>query len=137
MAAQGSGVILLLSVPGARLVGRGWLGHGAAFAAVEAMTRLLAAELGPLGVRVLCLRPDAIPEALAYGSHTGQVFARVAGALGTTTDELLAGRARSATLTGRLPTLAEVAETAAFLSSAGAGAMTGSVLNLTCGSLVD
>jgi enoyl-[acyl-carrier-protein] reductase (NADH) len=34
-----------------------------------------------------------------------------------------------------LPTLAEIAETAAFLASDRAGAITGAVINLTCGSL--
>jgi len=37
----------------------------------------------------------------------------------------------------RLPTLAEVANTAAFMASDQAGAMTGTVANLTCGFLVD
>ena len=38
------------------------------------------------------------------------------------------------TLLKRLPTLAEVADTAAFLASDRAGAITGTVANLTCGS---
>ena len=41
------------------------------------------------------------------------------------------------TLLNRLPTLAEVADTAAFLASDRAGAITGTVANLTCGSSVD
>ena len=40
----------------------------------------------------------------------------------------------SGTVLGRLPRLQEVAETAVFLSSAGAGAITGTVIDLTCGS---
>lgn len=44
---------------------------------------------------------------------------------------------RTACLLGRLPTLAEVAETAAFLAGDRAGAVTGAVINLTCGSLTD
>jgi 3-oxoacyl-[acyl-carrier protein] reductase len=132
MAARGRGVILTLSAPGARLVGRGWLGSGVAFAAVEAMARLLAAELGPRGVRVVCVCPDAIPEALAR-SHTREVFGRVAAAAGTTPEALLAERARLAPLTGRLPTLDEVGETAAFLASDHAAAITGTVVNLTAG----
>ena len=43
----------------------------------------------------------------------------------------------STTLLRRLPTLAEFAETAAFLASDRAGAMTGAVANLTCGAIVD
>jgi enoyl-[acyl-carrier-protein] reductase (NADH) len=41
------------------------------------------------------------------------------------------------TLLGRLPTLAEVGNVAAFMASDRASAMTGTVANLTCGSIVD
>jgi len=133
MMAQRSGVLLTLSPPGGRIVGRGWLGSGAAFAAVEHMSRLLAAELGPSGVRVVCLCPDAIPEALAHGSHTRRVFTRVAEAMGTTAEQLLEERARTASFTGRLPTLADVAATATFVASRAGGAITGTVINLTSG----
>jgi NAD(P)-dependent dehydrogenase (short-subunit alcohol dehydrogenase family) len=46
-------------------------------------------------------------------------------------------RAATATLVKRLPTLDEVADFAAFVASDRAGAITGAVVNLTCGSLVD
>jgi 3-oxoacyl-[acyl-carrier protein] reductase len=41
------------------------------------------------------------------------------------------------TLLGRLPRLAEVAGTAVYLASAAAGAMTGAVINLSCGAIID
>ena len=41
------------------------------------------------------------------------------------------------TLLKRLPTLSEVAKTAAFLASDDAAAITGAVANLTCGMFVD
>ena len=137
MAAQKRGVVIGFSPPGSRLAGRGYIGSGAAFAGVEAFSRLLAAELGPSGVRVVCLQPHAIPEALEQGSHTRQVFARVAEAAGTTVDALFEERMKPGTLLGRLPTLANVAETAAFVASQGGQAMTGAIVNLTCGTLVD
>lgn len=136
MVKKGRGVILTLSTPGARLSGTGFLGNGVASAAVEAFSRILAGELGSSGVRVICLRPDAIPEAVNT-SHTGEVFAAVAERAGTTVDAMLAERARTATLLKRLPTLAEVADFAAFIASDRAGAMTGAIANLSCGSLVD
>ena len=49
---------------------------------------------------------------------------------------MLAEHGRNATLLGRLPHLAEVAEFAAFAASDRAGAMTGAIANLTCGSMV-
>jgi len=136
MVDQGSGVILTLSTPGARLSGQGFLGNGVASAAIEAFSRILAGELGASGVRVVCLRPDAIPGALAE-SHSRDVFAGVAARAGTTIEAMLAGRAEHATLLKRLPTLEQVAEAAAFFASDRAGAMTGTVANLTCGSIVD
>jgi 3-oxoacyl-[acyl-carrier protein] reductase len=136
MARQGSGVILTLSNPGSRLSGPGFLGMGVACGAVETFSRILAGELGPAGVRVVCLRPDAIPEAVAT-SHSREVFAGPAARAGTTVEAMLAERARTGTLLRRFPTLAEVAEFAAFVASDRASAMTGAIANLTCGSLVD
>lgn len=136
MVTKGSGVILTLSTPGARLPGPGYLGNCVASAAVEAMSRHLAGELGAQGVRVVCIRPHAIPEAAAAGSHTREVFGPMAEAAGVTIDQMLAGAA-SGTLLKRLPTLDQVADTAVFLASRHAGAITGTVANLSCGFLVD
>jgi 3-oxoacyl-[acyl-carrier protein] reductase len=136
MVRQGAGVILTLSTPGARLSGQGFLGNGVASAGIEAFSRILAGELGASDIRVVCLRPDAIPEAVAT-SHTGEVFRSSAERAGTTVEEMLAERARTATLLKRLPTLAEVGDAAAFMASDRAGATTGTVVNLTSGAIVD
>jgi hypothetical protein len=45
--------------------------------------------------------------------------------------------AKGMILLKRLPALAEVANVAAFMASDRASAMTGTVVNLTCGSVVD
>ena len=107
-------------------------GMAPAWAGVEALTRVLAAELGPHGVRVVCLRPDAIPETATidtvYGLH--------AGALGITAAEFTEAM-RAHTLLRRLPTLAQVAATAVYLASDEAGAVTGTTVNLSSGSLAD
>jgi len=137
MIEAGRGVILTLSTPGSRMAGTGFIGYGATCAAVEAFTRLLAAELAPSGIRVNCLRPHAIPEAAAKGSHSRDVFRGPAERAGTTVEDMLAQAAQQGTLLRRLPTLAEVANTAAFLASDQAGAMTGAIANLSCGALVD
>ena len=136
MEKKGSGVILTLSTPGSYLPGTGYLGYGFACAGIEGMSRLLAAELAPNGIRVICLRPHAIPEAVALGSHSRDVFRPVAERADLTIEQMLAGAA-AGTLLKRLPTLAEVAYVAAFMASDRAGAMTGTVANMTCGALVD
>jgi len=136
MAPQKSGVILTLSTPGARLSGVGFLGNGTSSAAVEAMSRILAGELGPRGIRIVCIRSDAIPEAVPI-SHAKAAFEGMAHKMGICVEEFLQARADGATLLGRLPTLAQISAFAAFAASDGAGAMTGAIANLTCGSLPD
>jgi NAD(P)-dependent dehydrogenase (short-subunit alcohol dehydrogenase family) len=132
MSEQGSGVILTLTaVPGrlpARLIG----GAAAAWGAVEAFTRSLALEVGPAGVRAVCLRAHAVPETPLIKEN----FATAAAAAGVTAAEFQALLEQS-TLLKRLPTLAEVADTAAFLASDGAGAMTATVANLSAGGIAD
>ncbi len=136
MVKRGSGVILTLSTPGSRMSGSGFLGYGVTCGAIETFTRILAGEVGASGIRVICLRPDAIPEAVNT-SHTRQVFIGFAERAGITVENMLAERGRTATLLKRLPTLTEVADFVAFVASDRASAMTGAIANLTCGSLVD
>jgi 3-oxoacyl-[acyl-carrier protein] reductase len=136
MIKQRSGVILLISTPGSRLPGTGYLGYGVACAAKEGLTRLLAAELAPSGIRVVCLMPHAIPEASAKGSHSRDVFQPVAERAGMTVEQMLIGAAES-TLLKRLPTLAEVGDMAAFIASDRAASVTGTVINMSSGALVD
>jgi 3-oxoacyl-[acyl-carrier protein] reductase len=131
-----AGVILTVTTPGGRITGRGFLANGVFCAATEAFSRLLAAELGGFGIRTVTLRPDAIPDAVAL-SGAREVFEGVSKRIGMPVLEMLAERGRTATLLGRLPTLAEVAECAAFAASDRAGPMTGAIMNLTCGSLAD
>lgn len=124
MAPQRSGVILTLSSASAWLSGRDRKYHltggfSTACAAIEALSRSLAGELGPLGIRVVCLRPDAIPQ--TWPADAGEVRTYM----------------ENGTVLGRLPTLQEVANAAVLMASDGASAMTGCVANLTCGSVMD
>ena len=96
------------------------------------MTRALAAELGTKNIRVLCVRSHAIADAVQAGSYVGAIFAARAQTMGITVEQFLSGAAQS-TLTRRLPTLAQVADTITFLASDAAGAMTGTTVNMTAG----
>jgi NAD(P)-dependent dehydrogenase (short-subunit alcohol dehydrogenase family) len=132
MAGRGSGAILTLTASPARLAAPLVGGMAPAWAAVEALTRDLAAEVGPRGVRVLGLRPDGIP-----GTPTlAEVYGLHAAARGTTPAEIRAFFDARTSL-GRQPTLTEVAEVAAFLVSDRASGLTGTIVNLSCGSIVD
>ena len=129
MVEQGEGVILTMSTSAAVLSGRDRRYHqpggfSTACATTEAFTRSLAGELGPKGVRVVCLRPDALPE--TWGEHKagepkGEVWRYMEGG----------------TALGRLPALAEVGNAAVFAASGWSSAMTGTVLNLSCGSFME
>lgn len=136
MLERGRGVLLVLSTPAARRGFAGVLGFGATCGAIEALTRHLACELGPRGVRVVCLRPDAVPETLDFGSHAREVFQPIADRAGMTLAEML-HPSTSTSVLKRYPRLDEVASAAVFAASDQAGAMTGSVMNLTCGSVFD
>ena len=73
---------------------------------------------GPRGIRVVCLRPEGIPETWSQYTEEAKQFGEL-----KEFHDLLEGR----TLMRRLPTLAEVANVAVFMASDHASAMTGTV----------
>jgi NAD(P)-dependent dehydrogenase (short-subunit alcohol dehydrogenase family) len=132
MAANGSGVIMTVTAVHSReglpLVG----GYGPAMAAKEALTRDLSAELAPRGIRVVGLRPQAMPESRTIR----EAFEPRAKATGMTWEQWQESLA-SRTHPRRLMTLEELANVAAFMASDQASGMTGSTVNLTMGRLDD
>ena len=129
--------MLTISTPGSRLPGPGYMGFGVACAAMEAFNRHLAGELGANGIRSLCLRSDAIPEALLKNSHAREVFAEPAQNAGVSIEEMLEVHAKNDTLLKRMSTLDELANVAVFIASDWSKGMTGTVVNMTNGWLVD
>lgn len=127
-----SGVIMtvtaLHSRTGISLVG----GYGPAQAAKEALTRDLSAELAPQGIRVVGLRPQGMPETRTIKD----AYEPRAKASGMTWEQWQASLA-SRTHPRRLMTLEEMANVAAFMASDQASGMTGTIVNLTMGSLDD
>jgi 3-oxoacyl-[acyl-carrier protein] reductase len=119
MAAQEAGVIVTLTASSAKETRHEMGGFSLANAAIEALTRALAGEFGRRGVRVVGLRSNFTPETYP-----------------AVTDEQLAPLLKD-TLLGRLPRLADLAGTAVYLASDGAGAISGAMVNLTCGAIID
>ena len=136
MTTRRSGTILTLSTAATRFARPGNLGFGITCAAIETMTQRLAVELGPVGIRVVCLRPTAITDAPSHGSYTGELFEPLAARTGVSVERMLMQWGQDMTVLGRLPTLAQVADAAVFLASDGAAAITGAVVDLTCGAAV-
>ena len=136
MTARRPGTILTLSAGASRVMAAGSLGYGTTCAAIETLTRRLAVELGPGGVRVVCLRPHLIADGPSHGSYTGELFGRRAAAAGVSVERWLGQWQENVTLLGRLPTLAQVADAAVFLASDRAATITGTVVDLTSGNAV-
>lgn len=132
MVGQGSGAILSITAEPAREATNNIGGFGVACSAIEGLWRTLAAELGPHGVRVVCLRSAGSPETPDL-KHVFKVHAAAAGH----TAEEEAARAGAGRLLRRLPTHAEVGDVATVMASDRASSITGSFINVTCGSPVD
>jgi len=127
-----SGVIMTVTALPARMGSRFNGGYGAAQAAKEALTRDLSAELAPEGIRVVGLRPHGMPET----GTMREVHGAKAHASGLTWEQFQ-GYLASTTHPRRVLTLGEVANVAAFMASDRASGMTGTIVNLTMGSLDD
>jgi NAD(P)-dependent dehydrogenase (short-subunit alcohol dehydrogenase family) len=132
MRKNGSGVILALTAQAARKPYPNVGGFGVAGAAIEGLCRQLAAEVGPQGIRVVCLRSAGSPDT----PGVDEVFRRHAANAGISREAFEAGIAER-TLLKRLPKLAEVANVAVLMASDYASAVTGAVANVTCGEIVD
>ena len=135
MVHHGSGVIVTLSTTAARAT-LPTDGFGAACSGIEALSRQLAGELGPRGVRVVCLRSDVIPETVAKGSHVAGIFRRMAEGSGMTLDQFVESPGLPGALLQRPLTLDDVANTTAFLASDRAAGMTAVITDLSRGAVV-
>jgi len=132
MLEQGSGVIIFLTGSPARPHTPATSGIGAAFGAVENLTRHMAIELGPAGLRVVCLRTSANPDSRTIQDVTDGI----ATTMNITSDQAAASLAES-TMLRVSPRTSDTAKAAAFLASDRASMMTGTVLNSSAGAVWD
>lgn len=127
-----SGVILAITAQAGRKPYPNSGGFGVACAAIEGLCRQFAAELGPQGIRVICLRSSGSPDApgvlAAMRLHAENAGISV---------EAMEARIAENTLLKRMPRLADVANAAVLMASNHANAITGAVANVTCGEIVD
>jgi NAD(P)-dependent dehydrogenase (short-subunit alcohol dehydrogenase family) len=132
MREQGSGVIIFVTGSPARPHGPGTSGIGAAFGAIENLTRALALELGNAGVRVVCVRTAANSDSRTIRDTT-EVMAR----LMNITPQQAAGALAQQTMLKLSPQTTDTAKAAAFLASEDARMITGAVLNASAGAVTD
>lgn len=93
--------------------------------AIAGLVKSLALELGPDGIRVNALAPTVVDTPFLH-----EAYRRV----GLAVEQGLSDAARALPL-GRIPTVEDVAETALFLCSPAARAITGQIVPVDCGAL--
>lgn len=117
MMARGNGTVITMASSAGVVPANGSIGYSAAKAGVIRLTRQVAAEAGPSGVRVNCLVPHAIMGA-TWADQVNEEF----------------WRAMTAEIPlGRLGTPEDVALAALFLASDSAAFITGATLDVTGG----
>ena len=125
-------VILALTAQVARKPYVGSGGFGVACAAIEALWRQLAIELGPGGIRLVTLRSSGSPDAPGVAAAITE-HAKSAGV----TLEAFEARIAEKTMLKHMPKMAEIANAAVLAASEHASSMTAAVLNCTCGEIAD
>ena len=124
MMKQGSGVILTLTAtPGG--IGYPYTnGFAAACCALESFSRNLAAETGAYGVRVVNIRSGGSPDSRIFKQAIENFPEQM---------EPVLKKMKEDTMLKKLPLMADIANAAVFLSSDAAGLITGTTIDLTCG----
>jgi NAD(P)-dependent dehydrogenase (short-subunit alcohol dehydrogenase family) len=132
MVKQHSGVIIFLTGSPARGHVEGATAIGTAFGAIESLTENLAVEVGPSGVRVVCLRTTANIDTRSIQ----QTMDILASKINVTKNQMIE---RTASLNFlKVPaTTSDTAKAAAFLASDRARMMTGTVVNSTAGAALN
>ena len=124
MIKQESGVILTLTATPGGIAYPQVGGFGPACCAMESLSRDLASELGPKGIRVINIRsagsPDSRPfmDALADNKEVALSFIK---------------KMEADTMLKKLPLMEDVSNVAIFLASPLAGKITGVTIDVTCG----
>jgi NAD(P)-dependent dehydrogenase (short-subunit alcohol dehydrogenase family) len=126
MVKQGSGVIMMITAIASQIPAPYTAGFGPAWAAMEAHLRTLAAELGPYGIRTVCLHSAGSPESMESIQRT---FTKNPAAEKRINEWKFVNR----NLLNKWPTLEQVGDMAAFMASDKAGATTGTSVSLTGG----
>jgi len=127
---QSEGTILLLTAALSRSKLSNLAGITAASAAVEGMTRVMAAEWGGDGIKVICICPGALLETKRISGW----IESAAKQYGIPPEQLVA-QYKAFDILKTSPTLKQVGETAAFLASETGVAFNSHIVDVDCGKL--
>lgn len=132
MQKQGTGVILGLTASVGRFPQPAAGGFAVGCGAIETLFKQLAVEVGPSGVRVVCLRSGGTPD----NPVLQWVYERLAEVRGVSKEEVERAESERNAMK-RAPRMMEVANAAVLMASDLASAVTGTPFNASCGELVD
>lgn len=132
MIKHGSGVIIFLTGSPARGHVPGATAIGAAFGAIETLAENLAVEVGPAGVRAVCLRTTANTDSRTIQ----QTMDALVGRMHITKDQAMAAMANLNFLKAPA-SVSDTAKAAVLLASDRARFLTGTVANFTAGAALD
>jgi len=130
MQTQCEGTILLLTAALSRSKLANVAGITAASAAIEGLTRVMAAEWGGNGIKVMCLSPGAIMETKRISGWIDSVAQQY----GIPKEQIVA-QYKAFDILKTSPTLKHVGETAAFLASDIGVAFNSHIVDVDCGKL--
>jgi NAD(P)-dependent dehydrogenase (short-subunit alcohol dehydrogenase family) len=119
---QGSGSIVNISSMAAHYGIPQVIGYTAAKSGIEGMTRAMAVELSPHGIRVNCVAPGFIATSMSSGAMNG--------------DEVRKQKAMGRTPMGKFGSPEDIADAVHFLVSEAAGYITGTVLPVDGGNSI-
>jgi len=122
------GTILLFNASMAKTKTPNMAGFASACAAIEGLTRVMAAEFGKHGIKAICICSGAI-----YESHKiSEMISDFSQHVGISREEMAAQYRRNDILKSEL-TLKHVAETAAFLASENGVVFNSHIVDVDCG----
>jgi 3-oxoacyl-[acyl-carrier protein] reductase len=125
MVKQGSGVILSITSTAGGTAYPMLGPYGPIQSAIESFSRSLASELGPYGVRVVNIRSGGSPDSGTFVNAMAQIGEVV-------TNNILKKLADD-TMLKMLPMVADIANVSVFLASDKANKITGTTIDVTCG----
>lgn len=127
MEARGEGRIIMVNTMSTERIQAGFGAYAASKSALQSVTRTLARELGPMGIRVNGIHPGYI-----WGDSVERYFRHLAEGRGITAEEVY-DEVAAETCLGYLPDASEVAGAAVFFASDLARAVTGQSLGVNAG----